>query len=193
MLEYLVFIAAFASLVAAFTYIRSMFRGHAKPNRVTWLMWAAAPIIASVAAVSNGVGWAALPVFMSGFSPLLIFIFSFVVKNGYWKLTTFDYGCGVLSALAIVLWLITKEPNIAIVFAIVADGLATVPTLVKAWHYPKTESVGPYIIGLFSAMTAFGAAKIWTFSEYAFPIYLIVANILLLSSIYKKRFMGLWN
>lgn len=190
MLEYLVFVGAFAALIACFSYIRSMFRGKAKPNRVSWLMWSIAPMIATAAAISNGVGWAVLPVFMSGFSPLLIFIFSFKIKKAYWKLTSFDYGCGILSGLAIVFWIITKEPNVAILFAIASDGLAAVPTLIKAWHHPETESGWPFIAGLFSAMTTFAAAKIWTFSEYAFPIYLIIIDILLIYSIYRKKFFN---
>ena len=80
MLEYLVIVAAVASLLAAIVYIRSMFIGGTKPNRVTWLMWAIAPLIATVAALSNGVGWAVLPVFMAGFSPLLIFSASFFLN-----------------------------------------------------------------------------------------------------------------
>jgi len=187
MLQYLVFVSAFAALLAAFTYIRSMFRGGAKPNRVTWLMWSIAPFIATAAAISNGVGWAVLPVFMAGFSPLLIFTFSFLTKKAYWKLTSFDYVCGVLSALAIVLWLVTKNPNVAIVFAISSDALAAVPTLIKEWHHPETESPWPYITGMFSALTSFGAATIWTFSEYAFPAYLVVINFLLFSFMYKKK------
>ncbi|MCL5949295.1 MAG: hypothetical protein M1490_02315, partial [Candidatus Bathyarchaeota archaeon] len=74
MLEILVFAAAFASLAAAGLYIRAMFRGKAKPNRVTWLMWSIAPFIATAAAMYTGVTWAAIPVFMTGFAPFLIFL-----------------------------------------------------------------------------------------------------------------------
>jgi bacteriorhodopsin len=81
MVEYLVIVAAVASLLAAFVYIRSMFRGGTKPNRVPWLMWAIAPLIATTAAISNGVGWAVLPVFMAGFSPILIFTVSFFCQE----------------------------------------------------------------------------------------------------------------
>ena len=73
MLEYLVFVAAFGSLLAALVYIRSMFKGQTKPNKITWLMWTIAPLVATAASISNGVGWAVVPVFMSGFSPLLVF------------------------------------------------------------------------------------------------------------------------
>jgi len=191
MLEYLVFVAAIATLLATFVYIRSMFRGGAKPNRVSWLMWSIAPFIAAAAAVSNGVGWAALPVFMSGLSPFLIFTASFVLKKAHWKLTTFDYFCGVLSGLALVLWFVTKDPNVAITFAIASDALASIPTLTKAWNFPETEIAWPFIVGVFNASTSFLAITIWAFSAYAFPAYLIVINILLFFSVYKKKLISL--
>jgi hypothetical protein len=191
MLEYLVFVAAFATLLATYVYIRSMFKGGAKPNRVSWLMWSIAPFIATAAAISNGVGWAVLPVFMSGVSPFLIFTASFATKKASWKLASFDYVCGVLSGLALLLWYVTKDPNVAIVFAIASDALAAIPTVTKAWNHPETESAWPFIVGVFNASTSFAAATMWTFSEYAFPAYLIAINIMLLSSVYNKKLASL--
>jgi hypothetical protein len=189
MFEYLVIIAAVASLLAAFVYIRSMFIGGTKPNRVTWLMWAIAPLIGTAAALSNGVGWAVLPVFMAGFSPLLIFTASFFAKKAYWKPSTFDYVCGVLSAFALIMWWLTNDPNIAIVFAIASDALASIPTLRKAWTNPETESVWPFIIGTFGATSSLAVATLWTFSEYAFPSYLIIINIMVLLALYNKQLL----
>ncbi len=174
--------------MSAFIYIRSMFEGHAKPNRVTWLMWTVAPFIAFAAAVSNGTGLAAVPVFMAGFSPLMILTSSFALPKASWKLSSLDYACGTLSAMAIVFWAATRNPNIAIVFSILSDALAAVPTLIKGWHYPETESSGPYLTGVFSASTSFFAITAWTFSQYAFPAYLVVMNIFLVLSIYAKKF-----
>ena len=187
MIEYLVITAALASLLAAFVYIRSMFKGATKPNRVSWLMWTIAPLIATAAAISNGVGWAVLPVFMSGFSPFLIFTASFFTKKAYWKLSTFDYACGALSGLALILWWLTKSPSVAIVFAISSDALAAIPTLTKSWAHPETESVWPFIIGVFGASSSLVAATLWTFSEYAFPTYLLIVNIMVLLALYHKQ------
>ncbi|MCW4019412.1 MAG: hypothetical protein NWF00_12165 [Candidatus Bathyarchaeota archaeon] len=187
MFEFLVFVAAFAALLAALVYVRSMFRGQTKPNRVTWLMWSIAPFIATFAAVSSGVTWAAVPVFMSGLSPFLIFTASFFNKRAYWKLSRFDYVCGVLSALALLLWYLTQNPNVAIVFAIVSDALAAAPTLLKAWRRPETESPWPCVVGVFAPLTSFLVASVWTFSALAFPTYLIGLNILLVFSMSKKK------
>ena len=187
MLEYLVIVAAAASLLAASVYIRSMFVGRTKPNRVTWLMWSIAPLIAAAAAFSNGVGWAVLPVFMAGFSPLMIFTASFFAKKAYWKLSTFDYFCGALSGLALVMWWLTNNPNVAIVFAVASDALASVPTIIKAWGNPETESIWPYVVGVFGGASSLVVATMWTFSAYAFPSYLIVINILVLLVIYNRQ------
>ena len=187
MLQYLVFIGAAVQLLGIFSYIKETLRGNTKPNKVTWLMWSVAPLIATFAALADGVGWSVLPVFMAGFGPLLVFIASFVNKNSYWKLETFDYLCGFCSVLALVLWGITKEPVIAIVFAIASDGFAAIPTLVKSWKYPETETAAAYTTGLFSALTSFTAIKIWNFSSYAFPAYLVIAETLLILSIYHRK------
>ncbi len=150
-------------------------------------MWAIAPLIAAAASFSSGVGWAVLPVFMAGFSPLMIFTASFFAKKAYWKLSTFDYFCGALSGLALVMWWLTKEPNVAIVFAIGSDALASIPTLKKSLTNPETESVWPFIVGVFGAASSLVVATFWTFSAYAFPIYLIVINIIILLTLYKRQ------
>jgi hypothetical protein len=191
MLEYLVFVAAVASLFAAAAYIRSMLKGGAKPNRVSWLMWSIAPFIATAAAVSSGVGWAALPVFMSGFSPFLIFTASFVSKQAHWALSSFDYICGLLSGLALIFWYVTADPNVAIVFAMASDGLASIPTLTKSWNHPETEVAWPFLVGVFNAATSFSAITLWAFSAYAFPAYLIAINALLFFSVTQKKLVSL--
>ncbi|MDA3840460.1 MAG: hypothetical protein PF572_05185 [Patescibacteria group bacterium] len=176
MIQYIVILGAGVQLYGIFFYIRETIRGNTKPNRVTWLMWSLAPLIGSAAAFSDGVRWAVLPVFIAGFAPLLVFMASFVNKKSYWKLVSFDYLCGVSSMLALVLWWITKEPLIAIFFAIASDGFAAIPTLVKSRKHPETESVEAYTTGLFNSLTSFFALRTFGISELAFPIYLVLVN-----------------
>jgi hypothetical protein len=85
------------------------------------------------------------------------------------------------------LWYVTSNADLAIIFAIISDALAAVPTLIKAWHNPETESAWPYIIGTFSPMTSFLVASTWAFSELGFPSYLIVINVLLLVTVVRRR------
>ncbi len=185
--EYFIFVGALAQFIGTLSYIKETIAGRAKPNRVTWLLWAIAPMIGTVAAMSTGVTWAILPVFMAGFNPFLVFLVSFWNKKSYWKLNKIDYGCGILSALALILWAITNQPLIAIIFAILADGLAAIPTVTKTWKHPETEHPTIFAATIFSAFIGIIIAKAWTFEEVGFQIYLIFICALLVFLIYRKR------
>lgn len=185
----MVLIGAVVQLAGIYSYIRETLRGNTKPNKVTWLMWTVAPMIATFAAISNGVGWPALPVFMSGFGPLLVLLASFANNKAYWKLEKWDYACGFFSFLALMLWGITRQPDIAIIFAILSDGFAAAPTLVKIWSRPETETIHAYTTGAFNALTSFAAISVWSFSAYAFPAYLVFINGSLILAFYLSRYL----
>jgi hypothetical protein len=178
-LKYLVFVGAVVSFASALYYSWLTLKGRVQPNRVTWFLWFLAPMIAAVAAFSAGVTWAAVPVFMSGFDPLVVFVASVVTRHGSWKITRFDLICGGISVLALIFWVLSRNPVLAIIFSMAADFLAGVPTLSKAWTNPETEHVGPYIGGTFAAATAFFAVDAWNFVSLAFPVYLLLFNLVL--------------
>lgn len=175
--QWLVLLSAAIGLTGAFAYIRDMFAGKTKPNLVTWGLWAFAPLIATGAALSaNADPWATVRIFMSGFGPLLIFIAAFIVSQSYWKLSVFDYACGALSLVALGSWLLADSPSAAIVFAAVADLFATIPTMMKAWRFPETETVYTYFVGLFTASIVMPVIPVWNIENAAFQVYLLVAN-----------------
>lgn len=188
MTTYIVIFGALIQLVGSIHYLRETIAGRTKPNRVTWFMWSLAPMIGTAAAVSDGVTLATLPVFMAGFGPFLVFVASFVNKKSYWKLESFDYWCGLFSLLALLLWYITKNPNIAIIFAILSDGAAAVPTLFKSWKHPETETASPYLATMLASATSFLVIKAWNFSEWAFPAYLLIICTVFVVFIVRGRF-----
>ena len=184
--HWLVILSAVLSLSGSFAYIRDMFRGKSKPNLVTWGLWAFAPLIATGAALSASAdAWATVRIFMSGFGPLLIFIFAFIVPQSYWKLSKFDYACGALSIVALVAWLGANSPVLAILLAALADLLATLPTIIKAWKFPETETVYTYFIGLFTASIVIPAIPVWNIENSAFQIYLLISNTLLFAIVLR--------
>jgi hypothetical protein len=85
------------------------------------------------------------------------------------------------------LWYVTQNPNVAIVFAIISDALAAIPTIRKAWRNPQTEFRWPFVVGVFSPLTSFLVATNLAFSEIAFPAYLVAINILLVFSVSTRK------
>ena len=183
----IVILGTLVNLLGASFYICDTLAGRSQPNRVTFLLWSIAPTIGTVAALSDGVTWAVLPVFTSGLCPFLIFLSSFVNKNAVWKLGVFDYGCGLFSVLALVLWKMTGQPVLAIAFAILSDALAALPTVKKSWTHPHSETAVSHASGLFNALTSFFVMTSWSASAIAFPIYLVIENGSVLAAILWGR------
>ena len=186
-MHFIVILGALVSLSFTSSYLVASLRGQVKPNKVTWLIWGIAPLISTAASLSAGVSWANLPVFMAGFGPLLVFIVSCFNKASYWKIGSFDYLCGFISLLTLIVWYWTKNPNIAVILAILSDALAALPTLVKGWNFPETENGFLFLGSLFSASTSFTEIHQWKVTEVAFPIYLIMLSLIMMSFIEGRR------
>lgn len=177
--ENFVIVGAILNLIGSTNYAWNTIKGRTQPNRVTWFLWALAPLIAFSAMIDEGVGISSLMTFMVGFGPLLVFASSFVNKKSVWKITRFDMVCGALSLFGLILWLITDDPTLAIIFSIAADGLALLPTLVKSYKEPQTESWLIFMNGAISAGITLLTIQVWTFAAAAFPIYILIVCVVL--------------
>jgi hypothetical protein len=174
-----IIIGTLIGAVGSVVYLINTVKGKVKPNRVSFLLWSIVPFIAFFAQIKQGVGLEALMTFSTGFMPLTVFIASFANKQAEWKLTRFDLICGILSIVGLVLWMITKVGNVAIFFSIVADGLAAIPTIVKAYKYPDTEIAWPWIATVFGVILTLLTLSTFTFANIGFILYILVVNMLI--------------
>ena len=176
--ENFVFVGIAITAIGLSSYFIDTVRGKIKPNKVSFALWSIAPIVTFFAQMKQGVGIQSLMTLSVGIFPIVIFLGSFVNKKAYWKITRFDLSCGTLALIGLLLWYITKVGNVAILFGILADGLAYVPTITKAYKYPETESAWPWFAastnGLFTLLTI----TTWNFANFSFPIYFLVINLI---------------
>lgn len=187
--HWLVILSIPISIAGSYVYLRDTLRGKTKPNKISWSMWALAPLIGTAAAISAQADfWVTTRTFLAGFLPLLVFIASFVNKKSFWKLTAFDILCGIMSLLALFVLLGINSPKLAILLAATGDGFASLPTIRKAWLFPETETGAAYISGLLSTILIVPSIPIWNIENSAFQIYLLITNIVLLIAIYRKYF-----
>ena len=186
--HWLVLLSALISIFGAFFYIRDTLTGKTKPNRVTWSLWAAAPLIGAAAAITSGADvWAIVRVFLAGFMPLLVFLASFANRQSYWRLNKFDLGCGALSVAALIVWAVADSPRSAIVLAAAADGFAAIPTLTKAWRFPETETGAMFLGSFLSSVLVMPSIPVWNIENAAFTVYLASASAAMMFVIYRKQ------
>ena len=168
------YLASVLVSVGIVLYAIEMFRGRAQPNRVSWLLWGVLPIITWLASISEGAGASAILALALGVGALVIFGLSFFVKQAYWKTTRLDIVCGGCSVLAIAVWAITQDGNVAIALLIVADFLAAAPTIVKSYREPESEHALTYVLSVVGALITILTINVWTFANAAFSIYIFL-------------------
>jgi hypothetical protein len=185
-----VYVSVPLNLLGTAHYIRQILRGQVQPNRASWLLWSIAPAVVLAAELHEGVGVRTVMTMAIVLGPSLVFMASFATRAAYWTLGSWDWACGALSGAAIVLWAITDSADLAIVFSILADALAAIPTIRKAISHPQTENP------IFFALISLGGGvtlltiQLWTFANSAFPIYIFVFPGILAALIWRMQTAG---
>ena len=156
--------------LGSLSYFFAVLRGQAKPNKVTWFLWGVFPLVAGLAQISQGVGLSVLTTFSAAFASFIVLAAAFFNKKAYWKLGVLDFICGGLALLGALLWQLTDRPNLAIVFAVLADFIAGFPTVVKAYKAPDTESPWTFLLGLINYVLCLLTLTTWDFAHLAFPV-----------------------
>jgi hypothetical protein len=170
-------IAALLALIGALNYAWVTFKGHAQPNRVSWLLWTITPSITFAAELVQHVPLRiTLLTLAEAVGPLLVVTASLVNRQAFWKVSKFDIWCGVVAALAIVLWLVTGQGNVAIIFSLVASLFSAIPTIIKAYSFPTTESPGDYLASLIAGVLTMLTIQHWTLGNYGFPVYIVLES-----------------
>ena len=185
-----VYVALALSFIGTGMYIKGIIKGEVKPNKITWLLIGLAPMLSFAAQLSEGVGIQSLHSFAVGFSPLLIFAVSLFYKKSYWKLVRFDYTMGLISFIGLMLWLVTGEGLLAIVFAIIADFTALIPTIKKLYKQPETEKGAIFGLGIISSVLVLLTIDEYRFEEYGFSLYILLICIVMFYPTAKNKLLG---
>ncbi|OUZ09757.1 hypothetical protein BHE97_09900 [Aeromicrobium sp. PE09-221] len=182
-----VFLSAVIGLFGSLRYAAATVAGRVTPNLVTWSLWAAAPLIAFLAQLDSGVGLPAVPTLSAGLGPLVVVVASLVAGRHRAIVGPFDLACGATAAVALGVWVGLGQAPVAVVIAVVADGVAALPTIVKAWRDPWSEQATFYaLVGLGAVITLLTITS-WEPAAWAFAGYVLVLSVLLCVLLVVRR------
>lgn len=174
--EYCAIIGAVIGSLGGFYYLYETIAGKARPNRVTWLLWGVFPMVIFVAQRAQGVEGISWASFVAGFLPLLVIAASFFNEKAYWQSEPRDYGLMAAAIIGIILWAVTGDPNLALLFSLLADVLASVPTLIKAYRHPRSESWIAYAISACGFGISLLSVQAHNFENTTFVAYVFFLN-----------------
>ncbi len=169
-------IGAIIGSLGGFYYLYETIVGTAQPNRITWLLWGIFPMVIFVAQRAQGVEGLSWTSFVAGFTPFLIVAASFFNKKAYWKTEPRDYYLMAAAVVGIILWALTDDANLALLFALLADVLAGIPTLIKAYGHPRSESWIAYAISTVGFGISLLSVQTHNLENTAFVAYIFIMN-----------------
>lgn len=157
------------------SYFLDTLKGKSRPNVVSWGLWTLIISIAVSAQFAAGASWSVTLLLATLLGNAAIVVLCFL-GFGYAKYDSVSWACLVLALIAILLWIITSNPIVALIFSAVADFVAAVPTLFKAWHDPFSEEPTAWCIYAGAAALSLAATTTFNLANALFPIYLFVLD-----------------
>lgn len=161
----------FASIIP---YIRSITHGTTRPSAVSWFGWALLFAIATAAQASKGLDWSLAIPLISTISTTIIAFTALYMGRVVW--TRADGICIALGALAIILWMITKEPLAALILSMLADLSVTAPTIIKTYQDPTSEPALLWVMYVLAVTMELVATQQYTIYNLLFPVYTVIGS-----------------
>lgn len=182
-------IATLITAVAYLPYIVSILKNKTKPDRTTWSVLFLIGIITFFAYRSVGADATLGVALVNVIGPFIIFLLSLKFGEGWKNKNDFKYL--VLSVIAVILWQLYKSPLVGLIFNLLADSIAFIPTIKKSFLRPWTEDLLTW--GIFAIGSIFNlfAIEQWRFEIAIYPLYILFAEgivvVLLLRSYFKDE------
>lgn len=187
--QFLLNIAAGIILMTAqLFYIRQVYRKEITPSLFTWFGWAVLVGVSLIAQfIYFGWTWILVGHTFSALGCLTIFLVALLSKN--YQISRNDWIYLISGFACLVLYLIFQDPWSTTIFAIAADLLLGIPTLIKAVHQPQTEKSIGWNIALFCWTITLITSYDKSILLILFPLYCFLFNAAMTVLTTKKRML----
>lgn len=190
--EVLAVVGIVIGFISYFFYFRGILLGRTKPHIFSWLVWTVINFTAFFAQLIKGGGAGAWITAANAFLCLAVTIIS--LSFGEKNITSSDWLCLGGAFLGIILWLITKNPLTAVVFACLTDVFAILPTWRKSYIKPFEENVFSFGLDLIKFVLELFALASFNLTTSLFPLTILVNDSSLVTMILiRRRIIGKLN
>ncbi|MEK7636230.1 MAG: hypothetical protein AAB362_00890, partial [Patescibacteria group bacterium] len=178
-------IAVTIGFIAYIPYFRDIFNGKTKPHVFSWFVWSVSAGIAFSAQIVKGAGPGA---WVTGFTAIVcasIAIAAFF--RGEKNITKIDWISFISALFGVVFWQLTSNPFTAVILVTIADILAFIPTIRKAYKKPLEETASTYSLNALKYAVSLMALQSLNSTTFLYPAYLVLANGLFVIMLFVRR------
>jgi len=178
-------VAIVIALVGYIPYIKDCIKGKNKPHIVSWFIWTLVSFLAFGIQFFNKGGIGSFVNLFMGIICTIIFIFG--LKNGTKDIKKVDIVAFILALIAIILWLVVKEPLWSIILVVFIDIMSFLPTMLKGWRKPWTETAITFLLSGIKNGLSIYALESLSLITVLYPGYSLSANFLFVGMLFLRR------
>jgi hypothetical protein len=156
-------------------YVFNCLRKKITPSVLSWFGWAClmgTSLVSQI--VHKGWQWSMTGIASSAVGCLVIAGVAW--QSGNFSFRRSDLGFLVAGLGCVGIYVLSDNPWMTTVFAIIADGLLGIPTIVKAYREPALERSAAWLLGVLSSMLALIICIHHDLIYMLFPAYLLLFN-----------------
>jgi hypothetical protein len=105
-------------------------------------------------------------------------IFACGLRNGKKDITKSDTLFFILALIALLFWLLAKQPIISVILVTVIDLFGFAPTIRKSWNKPYSETLFTYQLNAFRHGLSVLALQKYSILTWLYPISWALANLI---------------
>jgi hypothetical protein len=178
-------IAGGFSMAAYVPLLHAIFRREYSPERATWFIWTVVTAAIGLAYIANG-HWhsAIVPLgYCGGCATIAILS----IKYGVGGWSRIDRYCIAVSAIGIILWMVTGNELLALFFNILAEAAGAFPTIRRVWHNPTSEPLAGWMIFLMGGVASIFAVDSWNIVSLSYPTFITLFQSTVIWRLMQKR------
>jgi hypothetical protein len=165
--------AGILSLAGVVFYIVSISRSGIRPNRATWFIWTLVDSLLVASYYTSGARdtiWLPLSYAVTA---LVVAFISLTKGEGGW--TTFDRACLIGTGIALVPWLILKNPLATHMLTVLLSFSGALPTLNKLRLGGKEDRLA-WVLLFAGGVANVAAVERWTLAIATYPVYVFLCD-----------------
>jgi hypothetical protein len=167
-------LAVALSIIGYAPYLIDTLKGRTTPHIYTWFIWGTLAAIGYSLQVSDNAGvgaWVMLSIAILGYT-----VFGLGLRNGTKNITWSDTLFFILALIALLLWLVAKQPVLSVILVSITDLLGFGPTMRKAWHHPFSETILTYRLNAVRQTLGLLALEHYSIVTWLYPLVLVLGN-----------------
>jgi hypothetical protein len=183
--EDLALLSAVLTACCVLPYLRDVHRHTTRPQRTSWLVFAALSIVAAVSQIVAGNSSAA---WLAGGSALgFSVVFAVSIRHGEGGRSPRDLAALSIGLIGALLSIVVGRPLIAVVGVIIAEIAAISLTARKAVRDPASETASTWLLDCAAGALAIAAVAQFSLSDLLYPVHHTLVNAWVVVAIGRGR------